>query len=153
MNKRQFFSHLPVVPSTRMTLFLLVILLFLPSLWADSCHSDRNKDHRPRVSCMGMSLSSVPASIEPSTEVLVLSQNLFTSLNWGAYVGFPGIHELDLSQNHISVLEGSGLFLCLFLPPVPFIFRCTFAQARTIKTISSIMIHVFLCFHLRHCPC
>ncbi|XP_041926538.1 platelet glycoprotein Ib alpha chain [Alosa sapidissima] len=90
---------------------LLVTLLFLPSLMAYSCHSDRNKDHRPRVSCLGKSLSSIPAAIDRSTEVLVLSQNLFKTLKWVAYVGFPGLHELDLRHNHISTLESSGTVL------------------------------------------
>lgn len=120
-----------------MTLFLLVNLLFLSPMRADGCLSDRNKDHRPRVSCVGMSLSSVPASIEPSTEVLVLSQNLFTSLSWDAYVGFKSLHELDLSQNRISVLDGSGLFFLSLSPPSAF--YSTLSCIRIIQPISSIL--------------
>ncbi|KAL2079411.1 hypothetical protein ACEWY4_025155 [Coilia grayii] len=90
---------------------LLFLPLLLPGVMANTCRSDKDKENRNRVSCGGMSLSSVPATIDPGTMILNLTQNLFTSLNWGAYTGFPSLHTLELSQNRIAILEGSGTVL------------------------------------------
>ncbi|XP_036447030.1 platelet glycoprotein Ib alpha chain [Colossoma macropomum] len=93
-----------------MLLFLGLFLLVPPFLAVTSsgCRSDRNTDHRPRVSCVNQSLTAVPAGIDVGTEVLVLSQNEFTSLSWAAYSAYAQLHELDLSQNHIRVIDPSG---------------------------------------------
>ncbi|XP_060750901.1 platelet glycoprotein Ib alpha chain [Tachysurus vachellii] len=72
------------------------------------CHSDLDKDHRPRVSCVSQGLTAVPDGIDNETQVLVLSQNMFVSLSWAAYTNFTHLHELDLSQNLISTIERSG---------------------------------------------
>ncbi|XP_067227397.1 platelet glycoprotein Ib alpha chain [Chanodichthys erythropterus] len=73
-----------------------------------SCPGDMNKDHRPRVSCVGQNLTAVPDGIQPDTQVLVLTQNHFSSLSWSSYSGFTQLHELDLSHNHITTLEPPG---------------------------------------------
>ncbi|KAK9954804.1 hypothetical protein ABG768_016845 [Culter alburnus] len=73
-----------------------------------SCPGDMNKDHRPRVSCVGQNLTAVPDGIQPDTQVLVLTQNHFSSLSWSSYFGFQQLHELDLSHNHITTLEPPG---------------------------------------------
>ncbi|KAL1249160.1 hypothetical protein QQF64_020165 [Cirrhinus molitorella] len=75
---------------------------------SSSCQSDRNKDHRPRVSCVSQGLTAVPDAIDTGTQVLVLTGNQFTSLSWSMYSGFTELHELDLSHNHISTLEPPG---------------------------------------------
>ncbi|XP_073678692.1 uncharacterized protein gp1ba [Garra rufa] len=75
---------------------------------SSSCQSDRNQDHRPRVSCVSQGLTAVPDAIDTSTQVLVLTANQFTSLSWSMYSGFTELHELDLSHNHISTLEPPG---------------------------------------------
>ncbi|XP_030630822.1 uncharacterized protein gp1ba [Chanos chanos] len=76
-----------------------------------SCSSDRNEDHRPRVSCVNMGLSSVPAGIDIGTQVLVLTHNQFEMFSWASYVDFPDLHELDLSHNQITALEAPGSML------------------------------------------
>ncbi|XP_039508206.1 platelet glycoprotein Ib alpha chain [Pimephales promelas] len=73
-----------------------------------SCPADRNQDHRPRVSCVGQSLTTVPDGIDPDTQVLVLTENHFSSLSWSSYSGFTQLHELDLSHNLITTLEPPG---------------------------------------------
>ncbi|XP_048034843.1 platelet glycoprotein Ib alpha chain-like isoform X2 [Megalobrama amblycephala] len=73
-----------------------------------SCPGDMNKDHRPRVSCVAQNLTAVPDGIQPDTQVLVLTQNHFSSLSWSSYSGFTQLHELDLSHNHITTLEPPG---------------------------------------------
>uniref|UniRef100_A0A9J8BNC4 LRRCT domain-containing protein n=1 Tax=Cyprinus carpio carpio TaxID=630221 RepID=A0A9J8BNC4_CYPCA len=87
----------------------LIILVFLLircfMVTSSSCLSDRNKDHRPRVSCVSQGLTAVPDGIHTDTQVLVLTGNQFTSLSWSMYSGFTELHELDLSHNHISTLE------------------------------------------------
>ncbi|XP_072552657.1 uncharacterized protein gp1ba isoform X2 [Salminus brasiliensis] len=75
---------------------------------SSGCQSDRNTDHRPRVSCVGRGLTAVPDGIDDGTQVLVLSQNQFGSLSWAAYSRYTQLHELDLSQNHIKVIDPSG---------------------------------------------
>lgn len=88
-------------------LFLLVSQNFMVTP-IGCCHSDRNKDHLSRVSCVSQGLTAVSDGIDPGTEVLVLSQNMFVSLSWAAYTTFTRLHELDLSQNLISNIIQSG---------------------------------------------
>ncbi|XP_016330381.1 platelet glycoprotein Ib alpha chain-like isoform X2 [Sinocyclocheilus anshuiensis] len=88
------------------TLVFLMIRCFIVT--SSSCQSDRNQDHRPRVSCVSQGLTAVPAGIDTDTQVLVLTGNQFTSLSWSMYSGFTELHELDLSHNHISTLEPPG---------------------------------------------
>ncbi|XDV46725.1 hypothetical protein PO909_014552 [Leuciscus waleckii] len=73
-----------------------------------SCPVDKNQDHRPRVSCVSQSLTTVPDGIKPDTQVLVLTGNHFSSLSWSSYSGFTQLHELDLSHNLITTLEPPG---------------------------------------------
>ncbi|XP_066526805.1 platelet glycoprotein Ib alpha chain [Hoplias malabaricus] len=93
-----------------MLLPLLLMHLLLPSYLAmpSGCHSDRNTDHRPRVSCVGEGLSAVPDGIDLGTQVLDLSQNQFSSLSWTMYERYTHLHELDLSGNHITIIQPSG---------------------------------------------
>ncbi|XP_070978161.1 platelet glycoprotein Ib alpha chain [Oncorhynchus clarkii lewisi] len=84
---------------------LVFLLLFLPlshhSNAMTGCHSDRDKDHRPRVNCTATNLSDVPASIDTTTKVLIFTQNQFSSLTWSSYSHFPELYEIDLSHNTI----------------------------------------------------
>ncbi|KAL7863845.1 hypothetical protein AOLI_G00152650 [Acnodon oligacanthus] len=92
-------------------LLLLGLFLLVPpylAVMSSGCRSDRNTDDRPRVSCVSQSLTAVPDGIDTGTEVLVLSQNEFSSLSWAAYSAYAQLHELDLSQNHIRVIDPSG---------------------------------------------
>ncbi|XP_063042628.1 platelet glycoprotein Ib alpha chain [Engraulis encrasicolus] len=96
-----------------MDILLFLALLFLcplPNLVSaePQCHSDKDENDRARVTCGAMGLSSVPADIDPASLNLNLTHNLFTSLDWGAYTGFPGLHTLDLRHNRVEKLEGSG---------------------------------------------
>lgn len=72
------------------------------------CRGDRNKDHRPRVSCVNQGLTALPGGIEPLTQVLVLTGNRLTSLSWSDYSAFTHLYELDLSHNDITALEPPG---------------------------------------------
>ncbi|GAA6096564.1 platelet glycoprotein Ib alpha chain isoform X1 [Tachysurus ichikawai] len=92
-----------------MLLFLFLLMSQHSMVTTTSgCHSDLDKDHRPRVSCVSQGLTAVPDGIDPETQVLVLSQNVFVSLSWAAYTNFTRLHELDLSQNLISTIDQSG---------------------------------------------
>ncbi|XP_056127835.1 platelet glycoprotein Ib alpha chain [Rhinichthys klamathensis goyatoka] len=95
---------LPVVVMRRFV-FLMMQCCVVMSV---SCPADRNQDHRPRVSCVGQSLTTVPDGIKPDTQVLVLTGNHFSSLSWSSYSGFTQLHELDLSHNLITTLEPPG---------------------------------------------
>ncbi|KAF4078349.1 hypothetical protein AMELA_G00198290 [Ameiurus melas] len=97
--------------STALSMLLILFLLVSRHSMVttiSSCHSDRDKDHRPRVSCVNHSLSAVPDGIDPKTQTLVLAQNAFVSLSWATYTTFTHLHELDLSQNLISTIDQSG---------------------------------------------
>ncbi|XP_052450949.1 platelet glycoprotein Ib alpha chain [Carassius gibelio] len=93
-----------------MPCFIILVFLLIRCFifTSSSCQSDRNQDHRPRVSCVGQGLTAVPQGIHTDTQVLVLTGNQFTSLSWSMYSGFTELHELDLSHNHISTLEPPG---------------------------------------------
>ncbi|XP_067301457.1 platelet glycoprotein Ib alpha chain [Pseudorasbora parva] len=86
-------------------IFLMIKFCVVMSL---SCPSDMNPDHRPRVSCVAQRLTAVPDGIKPDTQVLVLTENHFSTLSWSSYSGFKQLHELDLSHNHIATLEPPG---------------------------------------------
>ncbi|XP_065131772.1 uncharacterized protein gp1ba [Paramisgurnus dabryanus] len=91
---------------------IISILLFLMMqrcvVAGSGCQGDRNKDHRPRVSCVNQGLTAVPGGIDPLTQVLVLTENHFSSVSWSDYSPFPQLYELDLSHNQITVLEPPG---------------------------------------------
>nr|XP_055044039.1 platelet glycoprotein Ib alpha chain [Misgurnus anguillicaudatus] len=91
---------------------IIGILLFLMMqrcvVTGSGCQSDRNKDHRPRVSCVNQGLTAVPGGIDPLTQVLVLTENRFSSVSWSDYSPFLHLYELDLSHNQITVLEPPG---------------------------------------------
>ncbi|XP_043088572.1 platelet glycoprotein Ib alpha chain [Puntigrus tetrazona] len=88
--------------------FLLFLLFLLFTETSSICQSGRNKDHRPQVNCTGQGLTAVPDGIPTDTQVLLLTENLLTSLSWSMYSGFTELHELDLSHNLISTLEPPG---------------------------------------------
>ncbi|KAI5609316.1 platelet glycoprotein Ib alpha chain-like [Silurus asotus] len=94
-------------------LLILFLLVFGHSMeiTIGGCLRDRDKDHRPRVSCESQGLTTVPDGIDPETQTLVLSQNAFISLSWAAYSTFTHLYELDLSQNLISTINHSGYVL------------------------------------------
>ncbi|RXM91851.1 Platelet glycoprotein Ib alpha chain [Acipenser ruthenus] len=69
------------------------------------CLSDHDADNKPRINCSNAGLTSVPGTLSPDTEVLLLQSNSFTSVSWGSFTVFPLLSQLDLSQNQVSVLE------------------------------------------------
>ncbi|XP_039603149.1 SLIT and NTRK-like protein 6 isoform X1 [Polypterus senegalus] len=88
------------------SLFLCTLLLMPPPLPTNkSCKSDKDPDNRARVTCEKGGLTAVPSSLPDTTEVLILHFNSFTTISWEAFAGFPQLFELDLSHNHISLLE------------------------------------------------
>lgn len=95
---------LPVVIMRRFVFLMMQCCVVMSA----SCPTDMNEDHRPRVSCVNQSLTTVPDGIEPDTQVLVLTGNHFSSLSWSSYSGFTELHELDLSHNLITTLEPPG---------------------------------------------
>ncbi|KAG7464561.1 hypothetical protein MATL_G00166950 [Megalops atlanticus] len=95
-----------VIMSIRMRFVLSLLLLSdFCLLMTHTCPSDKDKDHRPRVSCTNMGLNNVPPEIDTSTEVLVLTDNQFVALSWRSYLNFTKLYELDLSRNQVSSLE------------------------------------------------
>ncbi|XP_076580909.1 uncharacterized protein LOC143316943 [Chaetodon auriga] len=94
----------------------LFVLLFLLSHVAmvtalSGCHSDRDKDHRPRENCTAAGFSDVPAGFEPSTKVLLFPNNLFSSLSWSSFQIFTEIYEIDLTGNKVPEVVSSILIL------------------------------------------
>ncbi|CAL8384694.1 unnamed protein product [Arctogadus glacialis] len=69
------------------------------------CHSDRDKDDRPRQNCTAGGFSNIPSGLEPTTEVLLLPINQLSSLSWSDYSMFPKIYEIDLTSNQIHALS------------------------------------------------
>ncbi|XP_077086900.1 uncharacterized protein gp1ba [Siphateles boraxobius] len=100
-------SHTPALRVVIMRRFVFLMMQFCVVM-SVSCPTDMNQDHRPRVSCVGQSLTTVPDGIKPDTQVLVLTGNHFSSLSWSSYSGFTQLHELDLSHNLITTLEPPG---------------------------------------------
>ncbi|XP_060922627.1 platelet glycoprotein Ib alpha chain [Limanda limanda] len=91
----------------------LVLLLCLLSHVARvtavaGCHSDRDKDHRPRMNCTEAGFSGVPAGLEPTTKVLLFPRNLFSSLSWSSFKIFPDIYEIDLTGNQVPEVTPSA---------------------------------------------
>ncbi|KAM7366680.1 hypothetical protein PAMP_016095 [Pampus punctatissimus] len=93
-----------------MKLFFFVVL-FLSHVAmvaaVTSCHSDRDKDHRPRQNCTAAGFSDVPAGFEPTTEVLLFPSNLFSSLSWSSFQIFTDIYEIDLTGNKVPEVTPS----------------------------------------------
>ncbi|XP_051251457.1 leucine-rich repeat transmembrane protein FLRT3 [Dicentrarchus labrax] len=90
----------------------LFILLFLLSHVAVvtavvGCHSDRDKDHRPRENCTAAGFSDVPAGFEPSTKVLLFPNNLFSSVSWSSFQTFTDIYEIDFTGNKVPEVTSS----------------------------------------------
>ncbi|XP_029932667.1 platelet glycoprotein Ib alpha chain-like [Myripristis murdjan] len=71
------------------------------------CHSDRDKDHRPRENCTAGNFTDIPAGLEPTTQVLLFPQNQFSSLSWSSYQVFTEIYEIDLTGNKVSEVTPS----------------------------------------------
>ncbi|KAL4008456.1 hypothetical protein ACER0C_002308 [Sarotherodon galilaeus] len=84
-------------------LLLLLILLSCVSMGVAvaGCHSDRDKDHRPRENCTAAGFSDIPVGLEPTTKVLLFPSNLFSSLSWSSFQVFPEIYEIDLTGNKV----------------------------------------------------
>ncbi|XP_041842123.1 platelet glycoprotein Ib alpha chain [Melanotaenia boesemani] len=88
-----------------MQLFLLLTLLMSHVTMAaavDGCRSDTDKDGRQRENCTAAGFSDVPADLDLKTKVLVLPNNLFSSLSWTSFQIFPEIYEIDLTANQVS---------------------------------------------------
>uniref|UniRef100_A0A3P8TTW0 LRRCT domain-containing protein n=1 Tax=Amphiprion percula TaxID=161767 RepID=A0A3P8TTW0_AMPPE len=87
-----------------MKLFVLLVLLVSHVAMVAAvagCHDDRDKDHRPRKNCTAAGFSNVPAGLEPTTQVLLFPNNLFSSLSWSSFQVFSEIHEIDLTANKV----------------------------------------------------
>ncbi|KAF1381079.1 hypothetical protein PFLUV_G00170760 [Perca fluviatilis] len=74
--------------------------------WA-GCQRDRDKDHRPRENCTALGFSDVPRGFEPTTEVMLLPYNQFTSLSWSSFQIFTKIYEIDLTGNQVPEVPPS----------------------------------------------
>uniref|UniRef100_A0A8C5CL01 LRRCT domain-containing protein n=1 Tax=Gadus morhua TaxID=8049 RepID=A0A8C5CL01_GADMO len=84
-------------------LFLLTCLNMVTAV--TGCHSDRDKDDRPRQNCTAGGFNNIPSGLEPTTEVLLLPINQLSSLSWSDYRMFPKIYEIDLTSNQIHALS------------------------------------------------
>uniref|UniRef100_UPI0037E98E27 platelet glycoprotein Ib alpha chain-like n=1 Tax=Semicossyphus pulcher TaxID=241346 RepID=UPI0037E98E27 len=89
-------------------LLLLLLLDHVTMVTAvTGCHSDRDKDHRPRKNCEAAGLDQVPAGFEPKTKVLLFPNNLFSSLPWSSFQSLPEIYEIDLTGNKVLEVTSS----------------------------------------------
>ncbi|XP_061525678.1 platelet glycoprotein Ib alpha chain-like [Phycodurus eques] len=68
----------------------------------DGCYTDRDTDHRVRLNCTAAGFSTVPAGLQPTTEVLLFPSNQFSSLSWESFQIFSKLHELDLTANQLG---------------------------------------------------
>uniref|UniRef100_A0AAQ5ZFG6 LRRCT domain-containing protein n=1 Tax=Amphiprion ocellaris TaxID=80972 RepID=A0AAQ5ZFG6_AMPOC len=84
-----------------MKLFVLLVSHVAMVAAVAGCHDDRDKDHRPRKNCTAAGFSNVPAGLEPTTQVLLFPNNLFSSLSWSSFQVFTEIHEIDLTANKV----------------------------------------------------
>uniref|UniRef100_A0A3B5A970 LRRCT domain-containing protein n=1 Tax=Stegastes partitus TaxID=144197 RepID=A0A3B5A970_9TELE len=94
-----------------MQLFILLLILVSHVAMVAAvagCHSDRDKDHRPRKNCTATGFSDVPAGLEPTTKVLLFPNNLFSSLSWASFQVFTEIHEIDLTGNKVPAVTPSA---------------------------------------------
>ncbi|XP_015224535.1 PREDICTED: platelet glycoprotein Ib alpha chain-like [Cyprinodon variegatus] len=92
--------------------FLLFLLLHGAMGSVPGCHSDRDKDHRPRENCTGAGFSHIPAGLEYTTQVLLFPHNLFSSLSWTSFQIFTELYEIDLTANKVpEVTPSSGPIL------------------------------------------
>nr|XP_033465388.1 SLIT and NTRK-like protein 4 isoform X1 [Epinephelus lanceolatus] len=87
-------------------LFLLSSYVATVTAWA-GCTRDRDKDHRTRENCTALGFSDVPAGFEPTTKVMLFTNNLFSSLSWSSFQIFTAIYEIDLSGNKIPQVTSS----------------------------------------------
>ncbi|XP_038586430.1 platelet glycoprotein Ib alpha chain [Micropterus salmoides] len=71
------------------------------------CHSDRDKDHRPRENCTSAGFSDVPAGFELNTKVLLFPSNQFSGLSWSSFQIFREIYEIDLTGNKVPEVTSS----------------------------------------------
>ncbi|XP_062305906.1 platelet glycoprotein Ib alpha chain [Osmerus eperlanus] len=87
----------------------LFFLLFLARAGAEptGCHSDRDKDHRPRLNCTLAGFTDLPPGIHASNKVLLFPQNQLPSLSWSSYTVLPDLYELDLSHNLVPEVTPS----------------------------------------------
>nr|XP_020477819.1 platelet glycoprotein Ib alpha chain-like [Monopterus albus]XP_020477820.1 platelet glycoprotein Ib alpha chain-like [Monopterus albus]XP_020477821.1 platelet glycoprotein Ib alpha chain-like [Monopterus albus] len=92
-----------------MQLFLLLILLLHAAMVTAmaGCHSDRDKDHRPRENCTAAGYSDIPVGLELTTKVLLFPGNLFSSLSWTSFQIFTDIYEIDLTGNKVPEVTPS----------------------------------------------
>ncbi|XP_061620556.1 SLIT and NTRK-like protein 5 [Phyllopteryx taeniolatus] len=68
----------------------------------EGCLSDQDLEHRLRLSCTAVGFSTVPAGLQPTTEVLLFPSNQFSSLSWESFQIFSKLHELDLTANQVG---------------------------------------------------
>ncbi|XP_049923401.1 platelet glycoprotein Ib alpha chain-like [Epinephelus moara] len=87
-------------------LFLLSSYVATVTAWA-GCTRDRDKDHRTRENCTALGFSDVPAGFEPTTKVMLFTNNLFSSLSWSSFQIFTAIYEIDFSGNKIPQVTSS----------------------------------------------
>ncbi|XP_078020427.1 uncharacterized protein LOC144459731 [Epinephelus lanceolatus] len=94
-----------------MQLFLILLSLLSSHItkvtaWA-GCTRDRDRDYRTRENCTALGFSNVPAGFEPTTKVMLFTNNLFSSLSWSSFQIFTAIYEIDLSGNKIPQVTSS----------------------------------------------
>ncbi|XP_049424270.1 SLIT and NTRK-like protein 6 isoform X1 [Epinephelus fuscoguttatus] len=94
-----------------MQLFLILLSLLSSHItkvtgWA-GCTRDRDRDYRTRENCTALGFSDVPAGFDPTTKVMLFTNNLFSSLSWSSFQIFTAIYEIDLSGNKIPQVTSS----------------------------------------------
>ncbi|XP_076019315.1 uncharacterized protein gp1ba isoform X2 [Genypterus blacodes] len=90
-------------------LYFLILLSHIAKVLAiRRCHSDRDKDHRPRENCTAAAFSDVEPGFQLTTEVLLFPNNLFSILSWSSFQDFAEIYEIDLTNNMIPHVPPSA---------------------------------------------
>ncbi|KAI3376421.1 hypothetical protein L3Q82_016442 [Scortum barcoo] len=94
----------------KLFLSLLILLPCVGTVTAVAgCHSDKDKDDRPRrENCGAAGFSDIPAGLEPSTKVLLFPSNVFSSLSWSSFQIFEEIYEIDLTDNKVPEVTPSA---------------------------------------------
>ncbi|XP_069499976.1 platelet glycoprotein Ib alpha chain isoform X2 [Ambystoma mexicanum] len=93
---------------TMCRLFLLASTLIGMVMSKDRCETDMNVHGRSETNCSQRSLTAVPIdSIPKTTEILLLNFNNLKTISTSSLGGFPGLTELDLSNNDLSKLDTS----------------------------------------------
>uniref|UniRef100_UPI003AACC44E uncharacterized protein n=1 Tax=Centroberyx gerrardi TaxID=166262 RepID=UPI003AACC44E len=101
--------------------FLLLFLLSQVTVATAvaGCHSDRDKDHRPRKNCTAAGFSDVPAGLEPTTKnclseiyEICLTLNKVPELTPSGAPVLPSLGVLRLGSNRLTSLPDGSFSAC-----------------------------------------